>query len=488
MADPLGVFLQCAAPDSLATRGWEEAALHAEGRIPPPVRVAGACRSWTIEQHGTLYRDGVFAVTTASARNCVRLARDGAVHLTDLVGVSLETALRRLSARTASHLALDALMTTLAQRPHATESDIRRCRRRLNNFVLQYLTGRGAQRDVVEPWERWVGAHEDHLIRLESAWIADVLPLVEDLAEDDPLAPILKPLGLLHLRRETREIIHEYRTRLASLSRECQRVAAEIGVVGTLFSLALVPATDTLGAFFLAPVLIAGTLYYLGHSIAQRCSRRPPSAALPRPLTPADDPETPGICAVLDRMTIAPVRILAGSRLAAADLGCALALQLETMHASRRDDRLSAITVTSTDAPGDHVRVVIGGPLVRARLSLAVQESCRLSDEGGIGWHFHSATSCLAAAEDEEQLGSISTALARDDVLFLVGTRDAGTVAALRWLRHIRRAREPDVDWLLVDARGEVGEPAHRGALTRWRQALSAWRAKRKAAPLAPQR
>ncbi|MDQ3675917.1 MAG: hypothetical protein M3401_03790 [Actinomycetota bacterium] len=480
MSDSLGVYLQCAAPDSAASRAWEEAAMSAEGRLPPPVRVAGASRTWTIEQQGTLYRDGVFAVTTDIARNGERLVRNGAVRLTELDGISLDATLRRLSVRTAAHLSFDELMGTLAYRPHATESEIRRCRDRLRNPALQYLTGRGAQRDVVEPWERWLGAHEDHLLRLERAWLTEVLPVLEETAPDDPLAPILEPLRLLQISRETREIIHEYRTRLASLSRECQRVAAEIGVLGTLFSLALVPVTETLGPFFLAPVLIAGTLYYLGYAIARRFSGASPAVALPRPRAASPGSGAPGIAAVLARMTVAPVRILSGPRLAAADLGCALALQLETMHASQRDDRLSAVSVNSADVPGDHVRVVIGGPLVRAPLSLTVEEACRLTDEGGAGWHFSADGHRIAAAEDEEQLGSISASVARDDVLFVVGTRDAGTVAALRWLRYMCGTHAPDVRWVLVDARGAVGEPAHGGALKSAREALSAWVAQRR--------
>ena len=447
--------------------------MRAEGRRPPLVRVAGSCRSWVIEQQGTLYRDGVFAVTTDQARNAQRLLRDGAVRLTELEDVPLDAVLRRLSARTAAQLALDSLMSTLAFRPHATESEIRRCHDRLRNPALQYLTGRGAQRDVVEPWERWLGAHEDHLVRLERAWQTDVLPVVDETSPTDPLAALLQPLRLLQISRETREIIHEYRTRLAALSRECQRVSAEIGVVGTLFSLALVPVTDTLGLFFLAPVLLAGTLYYSGYGIARRFSRAPPAVALPRPVTAVARDGHTGIAAVLARMTVAPVRILAGPRLSAADLGCALALQLETMHASERDDRLEAIAVESADAPGGHVRVVIGGPIVRARLSFTEQEACRLTDEGGVGWHFCAGGERLASAEDEEQLGSISVSAVRDDVLFVVGTRDAGTVAALRWLRYARATSGPDVPWVLVDARGKLHEGP--SALASAREALSRW-------------
>lgn len=88
-------------------------------------------------------------------------------------------------------------------------------------------------------------------------------------------------------------------------------------------------------------------------------------------------------------------------------------------------------------------RLVIGGPLVRAPLSITVQEACRLTDEGGNGWHFHADGDRIAEAENEEQLGSVSVAIARDDVLFVVGTRDAGTVAALRWLRHVRETHVP---------------------------------------------
>jgi len=462
MTQSLGVYLQRDAPDAESTRGWEEAAVAAEGRIPPPIRVAGASRSWTIEQQGTLYRDGIFAVTTDDAGNGERLVRNGAARLTELTGLPLDAVLRRLSVRTAAHLALDELMTTLADRPRATESEITRCRKRLGHPLLQYVTGRGAQRDVVEPWERWMGAHEDHLLRLERAWESTVLPVVDELVPGDPLCPLLEPLRSLQITRDTRDIIHEYRTRLASLSRECQRVSTEIGVVGTLFSLALVPVTDTLGPFFLAPVVVAGTLYYMGHSVARRFPRASRPVALKRLRIGPAGTGAPGIEAVLARTRTAPVRILAGPRMAAADLGCALALQLETMHASQRDDRLFAVSVTCDDAPGDLVRIVIGGPLVRSPPSITAQEACRLTDEGGCGWHFRATDDRIAEAENEEQLGSVSTAVARDDVLFVVGTRDAGTVAALRWLRHVRATRVPDVPWVLLDARLRLGTPRPR--------------------------
>ncbi|MEO7197080.1 MAG: hypothetical protein ABIZ50_01260 [Solirubrobacterales bacterium] len=453
MSDSLVLFLERAAPGSAASREWEKAAMSAEGRIPPPIRVAGSSRSWTIEQQGTLFRDGIFAVTTDIARNRERLMNVGATRLSEFEGIPLPDVLRTLSTRTAAHLALDELMLISTRRPQASEGEIRRCRRRLDHPLLQYGTGRGAQRDVVEPWERWLGEYEDLLLRIERAWTADVLPVVTELTPGNALSPLLNPLRLVQTTRDRKDLIHEYRARLASLSRGCQRVSAEIGVVGTLMSLALVPATEALGALFLAPVIAAGSIYYLGHSIVRRFSGGLAPVALSRPRIGTGGTGEPGIDAVLARMKVAPVSILAGPRLAAVDLGCALALQLETMHASRRDDRLSAVSVTSTDTPGEQIRVVFGGPLVRTPLLINTEEACRLTDEGGEGWHFQAEGDRIAEAADEEHLGTVSVALARDDVLFVAGIRDAGTVAALNWLRQVDEPRVQDIPWVMIDAR-----------------------------------
>jgi hypothetical protein len=158
---------------------------------------------------------------------------------------------------------LDNLMAFALSRPGATAREIAACERWLHGTFTQYLTGRGALRNVVLPWRAWLERYEYLLRSLEGE--------LEQLNSfpDGPLLELSRGLELLNTNRDRKSIIHEYRTRLGDLTDACNRVSAEIGVIGTFGSLALVPFESTLGLLFLLPIIAAGTAYFGGHSLAR---------------------------------------------------------------------------------------------------------------------------------------------------------------------------------------------------------------------------
>lgn len=123
---------------------------------------------------------------------------------------------------------------------------------------------------MVGPWEAWTATYADQLASLRNAWDTEVRTRLAALPARHPLEALIAPLALVHVERDTTDILREYRTRLNTLSRECTRVSTEIGVVGTLGSLALAPTTNALGVLFLLPVVVAGALYYGGHAAMNR--------------------------------------------------------------------------------------------------------------------------------------------------------------------------------------------------------------------------
>ncbi|MGH4013970.1 MAG: hypothetical protein ACRDSL_08605, partial [Pseudonocardiaceae bacterium] len=263
--------------------------------------------------------------------------------------------------------------------------------------------------------------------------------------------------------------------------RECTRVSTEIGVVGTLGSLALTPATDVLGGLFLVPVAAAAALYYGGHAAMNRVARDrrhsicadgavigdwAPKASRPHSLR-----------SLGARLLTDPVQILVGTRMSAADVGTALSLQLALLHARKKARTPLSIPLVppprgdwnarpSISAPGADVvvalepelgvsgtTVIFGGPLVQAAGARNLGPSvCGLSDAGGKGWHFRAGENEVAWASREERLGCLSAAPERDDVLFVSGTRDLGTLTAVDWLTARLDGALPDAPWVLVAA------------------------------------
>ena len=315
-----------AAPRAVDSSKWEEGCLSDVGeRHEPVLRLAGRGRSWLVAENGELYRDGVFALAAGRAGQAA--ARGAAL---GTFSGDLDETLEWLALRTSAHLLLDELAAAARDRPVATEADISRCERHIGHPVWQYVTGRGAQRRVVGPWEGWTARYADRLASLRKAWDTEVRARLAALPAGHPLETLIAPLALVHIERDTTDILREYRTRLSMLSRECTRVSSEIGVVGTLGSLALAPTTDALGVLFLVPVAVAGALYYGGYAAMNRVAgdRRQPICT--------DDMVTgdwaPGLgCphslrSVGARLLTDPVQILVGARMSAADVGTALAL------------------------------------------------------------------------------------------------------------------------------------------------------------------
>ncbi len=69
-----------------------------------------------------------------------------------------------------------------------------------------------------------------------------------------------------------------------------------------------------------------------------------------------------------------------------------------------------------------------------------------------MGWHYRSSEQEVAWASREERLGCLSVAPERDDVLFVSGTRDLGTIAAVDWLTARVDEALPNAPWVLVPA------------------------------------
>lgn len=421
-------------------------------RRAPAVRVAGHSSSWLVLAGGILYRDALFAVTTSPDGEALLASTRLQPRLLAVTDEPLEETLELLSAVTSAALALVAVATSATQRPTSTESDIARCRRWLQHPLLQYLTGRGAQRRLVSPWQRFLDDHEHLLSWVAVGWENEIRPRLENMTSDHPLRPLVAPLALVSIERETVEILREYRVRVTALGRECTRVASEIGIVGTLVSLVLVPVSEVLRWWFLVPVGMFGLLYYAGHAstrLAARVMRWRPArrGAETRPAA------CPTIARVVESFSLKRVHVLAGSRMAVADVAACVSLWLCLLQHSDAPAVLEEVRLSAHDQAEDAVRIIVGGPLVRPRLiggSPAPTPICELTDQGGHGWHLRIEDDVVAWARDNESLGCISTSRKSVDLLFVYGTRDAGTVAAVRWLNAV--LREPDTGSLREQA------------------------------------
>lgn len=466
-----------AAPRAADSPRWEQGCLSDAGeRHEPVLRLAGRGRSWLVSENGELYRDGLFALAAGPAGQAAARGSEFGTFSGDL-----DETLEWLALRTSAHLLLDELAAAAQDRPVATEADIARCERRIGHPIWQYVTGRGAQRRVVNPWEAWTATYADRLANLRSAWDTDVRARLAALPAEHPLKTLIAPLALVHVERDTTDILREYRTRLSTLSRECTRVSTEIGVVGTLGSLALTPATNVLGWLFLVPVAAAAVLYYGGHAAMNRVARDRRRSICADGAVIGDWALTADRAHSLHslgaRLLTDPVQILVGARMSAADVGTALALQLALLHARGKAGAPFSVPLLqsvsakwkarpSISAPcGDVVvalepelgvsatTVVLGGPLVRAAWARNLGPGvCGLSDAGGNGWHFRASEKEVAWASREERLGCLSVAPERDDVVFISGTRDLGTITAVDWLTARLDRSLPNAPWVLVEA------------------------------------
>ncbi len=327
---------------------------------------------------------------------------------------------------------LDRLMTLAMSRPGTSARDIAACERWLHGRFTQYLTGRGALRNVVLPWRTWLERYEYLLRNIEGELDEMELP------SKGPILELSHSLNVLTTRRDRKSIVREYRTRLEDLTDACNRVAAEIGVIGTFGSLALVPFESTLGFLFLAPVVVAGIAYYGGHSLARKSQWKAKRRAVRvgpargRPAVADAQPERRGLREVLSRLVTQPVHVVASSRLSAADIACALEIRHQLVERTTCDDPLDAVTL-GVDADTAGMRVVIGGPLVRTTPEPFVVPECDLTDSRGNGWEIVAGDQRIVHCDDDETVGCCAVG-SDGRTLFVFGVRDAGTVIATRWL------------------------------------------------------
>jgi hypothetical protein len=337
--------------------------------------------------------------------------------------------------------ALDRLTEFALSRPGATAREIATCERWLHGSFTQYLTGRGALLNVVLPWRAWLERYEYLLRSLESELEELELP------SEGPLHELTNTLSLLTTDRDRKSIIQEYRTRLGDLTDACNRVAAEIGVIGTFGSLALVPFESTLGFLFFAPVIIAGSAYYGGHGLARavalraRWRRAEIRNVTNRSTNIAARRDHQSLDEIIRRLTKNPVNIVASSRLSIADTACAIEIRHQLLERTICANPLTAITLSTTD-DRNCMRIVIGGPLVRANLDPFVAPECDLSDAQGNGWEIVADNQRVIHCDDDETAGCC-VAGSDGRTLFIFGVRDSGTVVATQWLaRALDSARD----------------------------------------------
>jgi hypothetical protein len=327
---------------------------------------------------------------------------------------------------------LDNLMSFALSRPGATGREITACEQWLHGSFTQYLTGRGALRNVVLPWRTWLERYEYLLRSLEGE--------LEQLSSfsADRLIELFRGLEILNTGRDRNSIIHEYRTRLGDLTDACNRVSAEIGVIGTFGSLALVPFESTLGILFLIPVIVTGTAYYGGYNLARTVLRRTRwrRARIAPSHTKAVGGHEPrnDLSSTLRALTEGPVEIVVSPRLSAADIACALEMRLQLLERTTCPNPLTAITLGTSGSNGV-MRIVIGGPLVRANLQPFIAPECDLTDSLGDGWVIAASGTRIVHCDDDETVGCCVVGT-DGRTLFVFGVRDSGTVVATRWLGH----------------------------------------------------
>jgi hypothetical protein len=401
---------------------------------------------------GQLQTDGLFAVTTGSVGERA-LTRSGlAVRFLAEVAQPAVAVRELLSTFTSSILALEDVATSAASRPHDAEADIERCRAWLDRPVMQYFTGRGAQRKVLGPWLRYVEHHEALLHRVDSAWDQAVRHRIAELSPDHPLQPLIGSLEIVRLGRDVTDILPEYRTRVASIARECGRVSTEIGILGAVASIALVPIGDV-QPWFLVPLSLAVIAYFFGFSIASAVSRYRYRRRRQRPAARARRlPDVPGsVRETILALEATSVQVILGPQMSLGDTAAGLLLWLSLLQRTSTSCPLADVRCSARDDPRTAQRVVLGGPLVRADVE-GRRPVVDLSDQRGLGWHFRSSRGFIESAKFDECLAALSLARESADTLFIVGARDIATLRAARRIVETLDGREPRAEddyWLL---------------------------------------
>lgn len=118
--------------------------------------------------------------------------------LAGIEGEEVDTAVDHLSLWTTVVLALDEISTLDRQRPRVSgDFSVAEVEDLVRHPVLRYSAGVGAKRRVLDPWRRHITVYRQRITELDAFWSREVRPHVAGLAEDDPLAFLLRPLVLL---------------------------------------------------------------------------------------------------------------------------------------------------------------------------------------------------------------------------------------------------------------------------------------------------
>jgi hypothetical protein len=457
--------------------GWTAA------RIDAAHPVSRASRQWLrLGRDGhDIYFNGYLLIHQHVSTGAARAARRGDVldHVTPLLQGRVSIALRprhvcttemeaaealeSLSVWTTAVLLLDRAVEIAMTRPDVPSLHVEQCDRWLRTHGLRYLTGRGAQYRVLVPWEDYIARYRGHTAALRDYWRRAVQPLLCRIAADHPLRPLVEPLRLLSVERDEQDILAEYQGHIARLSQDSGRVGVEIGIIGLLVSLALIPVQEQVGLLLLLIAVAAALLYYFSYSVARmtlqtvglikRASAWRRAASRPGPAD-VDASITHSLRQLRDR----PSAVLVGSRSGMGDFGSAVRLWLALLqrHTLEPSERSVLCTDDACEAESRGV-VVMGGPLVRPQNPFP-RPLCDLQASAAYDHWRYQAASPLASPHDDETIGCVSGVAQRRDVLFLNGFRDTGTAAATGWLIRQLAVGElqPDIGWCLLKRKRRV--------------------------------
>lgn len=410
---------------------------------------SGLSRRWLgLERKGVrLWFDGQVALggtDVAAAVAEVRRFLDGNTttvpRLVARVDAPEREALDALSRWTTAMLLLDALARAVEQRPEPTMAEVERCARWLRSPVRQYLMGRGVREYVLEPWRAYTADLRRRLVGVGEYW-ADALETGPRVPAG--LRPLLDPLAALNTARDEALILAEYGDRLDRLERESVRASAEVGVLGTLATLALAPFEAGLGPAYLMPVGVAALTYYGGYRVSRLGRERSTPPRATRPVPAAAD-----IASAVGALRCEPAAVVVGARPGAAEFAASAQLWLTLLQHHRRTPAADSVRFTTDPGALDNrAGAAFGGPLVQPRDRLRVRPTCDLVGSHTYGdWRLETVGGeRLLTHTEDETAAVIAAAVDRPDVLTVTGFRDTGAVLATRWLqRELARPTEPD--------------------------------------------
>lgn len=345
-----------------------------------------------------------------------------------------------LSRWTTAMLLLDSLARAVEQRPEPTMMEVERCARWLRSPVRQHLMGRGVREHVLEPWRAYTADLRRRLVGVGEYWV-NALEIGEHIPAG--LRPLLDPLAALNTARDEALILAEYGERLDRLERESVRASAEVGVFGTLATLALVPFEAALGPAYLTPIGMAALTYYGGYTVSRLGRERPSPPRATRPVPAAAD-----IASTVDTLRREPAAVVVGARPGAAEFAASAQLWLTLLQHHRHTPDADSVRFTTDPRSLDNrAGVVFGGPLVQPRDQLRVRPTCDLVGSRTYGdWRFETVKGeRLLTHTEDETAAVIAAAIDRPDLLTVTGFRDTGAVLATRWLqRELVRSTERD--------------------------------------------